>query len=197
MATKKPITWSVIQVKLSDLVEWEKNPVEISRQEADQIEIGIRKFGLAIPLVANAPLNGKRRLIDGHQRKSILIASKFLKVESMVSVSVPDRTLTESECDELTLRLRKNQGKFDPIKLNEFDRDFLLDIGFDDAELDQVDYKNPRLAEKEEEIRARPMLRVLISIPIDQALDAKKIISKLDSIHGIKVLYGANDNKDE
>ena len=189
----KPITWSVIPVRLSDLQEWEKNPVMMTPREAKEIENGIRKFGLAIPLVANAPLNGKRRLIDGHQRKSIVIASKIQRKDSLVSVSVPDRILTEAECDELTLRLRKNQGHFDPVKLNIFDREFLFDIGFDESELDENDYKNDRLREKDEEVRARPMLRVLISIPINQALDARKILSKLDKIHGIEVLYGAND----
>lgn len=193
MAKSKAPTWTVVPCKLSDLIEWEQNPVSITPKEARQIEESFRKFGLAIPLVANAPLNGKRRLIDGHQRKSIVIASKYLDKNAMVSVSVPDRTLSDSECDELTLRLRKNQGHFDPVKLNEFDRDFLFDIGFTDDELDENDYKNDRLKEKEEEVRARPMLRVLISIPIDQALDAKKILEKLNAIKGIEVDYGAND----
>lgn len=190
----KTPTWSTVQVKISDLMEWDKNPVVISKKEAAEIEKSIRKFGIAIPVVANAPIkDGRRRLIDGHQRKQILIASRIMGPNSMVSASVPDRLLTDVECDELTLRLRKNQGKFDPVKLNEFDRNFLLDIGFDEAELDENDYKNERLAEKEEEIRARPMLRVLISVPIDLALDAKKVLRKLEEFKGIEVLYGANE----
>jgi hypothetical protein len=186
--------WQTIQVKIADLVEWDKNPVIVSKKEAAEIEKSIRKFGLALPMVANAPLKeGRRRLLDGHQRKQIVIASKILGANSTVGVSVPDRLLTDAECDELTLRLRKNQGKFDPVKLNEFDRNFLLDIGFEESELDENDYKNERLKEVEEEVRARPMLRVLISIPIDLALDAKKIINKLEEFKGIEVLYGAND----
>jgi hypothetical protein len=192
--TNKIPTWQTIQVKIADLVEWDKNPVIVSKKEAAEIEKSIRKFGLALPMVANAPLKeGRRRLLDGHQRKQIVIASKILGANSTVGVSVPDRLLTDAECDELTLRLRKNQGKFDPVKLNEFDRNFLLDIGFEESELDENDYKNERLKEVEEEVRARPMLRVLISIPIDLALDAKKIINKLEEFKGIEVLYGAND----
>ena len=179
---------------MSDLVEWDKNPVMISKKEAVELEKGIRKFGIVIPLIANAPAkDSRRRLIDGHQRKSIIVASRILGAGALVAVRVPSRLLTDEECDELTLRLRKNQGKFDPVKLNAFDRDFLLDIGFDDDELDQSDYKNDRLKEKEESVRSRPMLRVLLSIPIDLALDAKKIINKLEEIKGIEILYGAND----
>ena len=185
--------WSTVQVKISDLVEWDRNPATVTKKEQADIEKSIRKFGLALPMVANAQLkDGRRRLLDGHQRKTIIIAAKIMGLTATVGVSVPDRMLTDAECDELTLRLRKNQGHIDPMKLNEFDRDFLLDIGFEEAELDQNDYKNERLKEKEEEIRARPMVRVLISIPIDQALDAKKIINKLNEIKGIEVLYGSN-----
>ena len=185
--------WQTIQVKISDLVEWDRNPVKITKKEQAEIEKSIRKFGLALPMVANAPLkDGRRRLVDGHQRKTVMLAAKILGINSTVAVSVPDRLLTDVECDELTLRLRKNQGSLDPVKLNDFDRDFLLDIGFEDAELDENDYKNERLKEKEEEVRARPMLRILLSIPIDQALDAKKIVKKLEEIKGIEVLYGSN-----
>ena len=192
MTTKIP-TWSTVQVKISDLVEWDRNPVKITKKEQAEIEKSIRKFGLALPMVANAPLkDGRRRLVDGHQRKTVMLAAKILGINSTVAVSVPDRLLTDVECDELTLRLRKNQGSLDPVKLNDFDRDFLLDIGFEDAELDENDYKNERLKEKEEEVRARPMLRILLSIPIDQALDAKKIVKKLEEIKGIEVLYGSN-----
>lgn len=190
----KPPNWSTIQVKISDLVEWDLNPVMVTKKEAAEIEASIRKFGIALPMVANAPAkDGRRRILDGHQRKQILVAAKILGQSSTVAVSVPDRLLNDKECDEITLRLRKNQGKFDPVKLNAFDRDFLMDIGFDDAELDENDYKNARLKEKEEEVRARPMLRVLISVPIDLALDAKKILTKLAEIKGIELLYGAND----
>jgi len=193
MTTKIP-TWQTIQVKISDLVEWDRNPVKITKKEQAEIEKSIRKFGLALPMVANAPLkDGRRRLVDGHQRKTVMLAAKILGINSTVAVSVPDRLLTDVECDELTLRLRKNQGSLDPVKLNDFDRDFLLDIGFEEAELDENDYKNEQLKEKEEEVRARPMVRVLISIPIDLALDAKKIINKLEEFKGIEVLYGAND----
>jgi hypothetical protein len=190
----KTPTWSTVQIKISDLVEWELNPVKITKKEQGQIEESIKKFGLALPMVANAPLkDGKRRIVDGHQRKQVILAAKILGVNSTIAVSVPDRMLTDQECDELTLRLRKNQGTFDPIKLNEFDRNFLLDIGFEESELNESDYKNPKLEEKEEEVRARPMLRALISVPIDLALDAKKIIDQLEKIKGIEILYGAND----
>ena len=52
---KKKITWSTVKIKISDLVNWEKNPVKLSAKDAEQIKISLRKFGMVIPLVANAP----------------------------------------------------------------------------------------------------------------------------------------------
>jgi len=109
---------------------------------------------------------------------------------------VPSRLLTDAECDRLTMRLRKNQGEIDPMKLVQLDRDMLLDIGFTEDDLQVGDYRNPSLEEKEEHIVARPMMRVLISFPIDEALEARKIIKKFDVLHGVEIIYGS-DNEDE
>lgn len=76
---------------------------------------------------------------------------------------------------------------------NEFELADLLDWGFEEDELLGVDYKNPRLDEKEEHVtRPRKMLRILISVPVDLAIDAKEHIDVLSEIDGIEIIYGAN-----
>jgi hypothetical protein len=49
-----------------------------------------------------------------------------------------------------------------------------------------------QLEETEEKIRAKNMLHVLVSIPVNQAIEAKEIIESLSDIEGVEVLYGAN-----
>jgi len=192
------ITWDVVKIKLGELVTWERNPVTLSEHDADEIKKSLAKFGQAVPLVANAPAaDGKRRLIDGHQRMIVQEAAGAWGPGTEVNVSVPSRKLTDKECDELSIRMRKNVGDWDFDKLaNGFDVADLVDWGFEEDELLGVDYKNPHLHETTQEIRLLPMLRVLISIPVDSALDAKDLIDQLAAVEGVEVLYGANDAKE-
>lgn len=138
-SSNKKITWTTERVKLGDLVEWESNPVQLSKHDFEQIKISLEKFGLVLPLVANRPKmkrSVKRRLIDGHQRKTIMVYAEMAGLDTEFDVRVPSRKLTDRECDELSIRLRKNTGDFDfDILANIFQVDDLLDWGFQGYEL--------------------------------------------------------------
>ncbi len=131
------IIWTTAQLRLGDLVEWEHNPVTLSKHDAAEIKKSIDKFGLVLPLVANAPLEGGvRRLIDGHQRKAIMLMAKQAGKDTMVDVRVPSRPLEERECDELSIRLRRNVGEWSwDLLANTFDMPDLLEWGFEKDEL--------------------------------------------------------------
>ena len=47
------------------------------------------------------------------------------------------------------------------------------------------------IPEKKIEIRPREMLRILISVPLDEAADVRQAINDI-STPGLEVLYGAN-----
>lgn len=49
-----------------------------------------------------------------------------------------------------------------------------------------------RLTEKEEEIRPKTMLRILISVPVDLALDVQDPIEALRAIPGVEVDVSGN-----
>lgn len=133
----KPPVWKEIKCRVGDLIAWEQNPVQLSRHDAGEIRKSLEKFGFVIPLVANAPLeHNKRRLIDGHQRTTIMQWADMAGPDTLVDVRVPDRLLSEKEATELTIRLRKNTGDFDFDKLaNNFDVTDLMDWGFEEHEL--------------------------------------------------------------
>lgn len=156
------ITWSTAQIRLGDLIEWEHNPVTLSKHDAAEIKKSIDKFGLVLPLVANAPLEGGvRRLIDGHQRKSIMLMAKMAGKDTMVDVRVPSRPLEERECDELSIRLRRNVGEWSwDLLANVFDLPDLLEWGFEKDELLGKGFEMPQEApeakiDKAEELQAK------------------------------------------
>jgi hypothetical protein len=128
----KPIQWTTEQRKLADLAEWDRNPAQISKHDAEHLKRSIDKFGLALPLIAN--VNGD--LIDGHQRKRVMVLLDEYAPDTLVDVRVPSRALTEREREELAVRLRRNTGEFDwDVLANEFELDDLKDWGFTDFDL--------------------------------------------------------------
>lgn len=138
MAKSKALTWTTITTKLGDLIEYDKNPVQITEREAKELSKSLLKFNNVIPYVAAAPPNGKASipLLDGHQRKLVSMQINKVSASAMVEVRVPSRKLTEKEKQELIIRLRKNTGEFDYDKLaNFFDVPDLLDWGFSEKEL--------------------------------------------------------------
>lgn len=134
----KSITWTTKRIKLKDLQEWEKNPVQISERDAKELSKSLDKFEHVIPYVAAAPIvAGKATpLLDGHQRKMVELSLNKVSPNTLVDVRVPSRKLTEKERQEIVVRLRKNTGEFDFDKLaNFFDVPDLLEWGFSEKEL--------------------------------------------------------------
>lgn len=126
----KTLTWKTEQRKLKDLIAADYNPRKMTEQEKRDLESSLEEFGAVIPVVVNI---GKRKniLIGGHQRVSIYQEKNVETVEVMV----PSRELTGDEEKRLNLRLNKNTGSWDFEKLKDMGLELLLDVGFDDDEL--------------------------------------------------------------
>lgn len=133
----KAISWTTKSVKLGDLKEWDKNPVQISKRDAAELAKSLAKFDHVLPYVAAAPLNGHGLpLLDGHQRKMVELQLNKVSPSTLVDVRIPSRKLSDKERQELVVRLRKNTGEFDFDKLaNFFEVNDLLDWGFTEKEL--------------------------------------------------------------
>jgi DNA modification methylase len=134
------IEWTTEQRKLKDLAEWPKNPRQLSQHDAEHIQRSIDKFGLADPLVVNAD----GRIIGGHQRKRIMLLMDEYGEDAVIDVRIPSRQLTESEAEELAIRLNRNSGNWDwDILANEFDVDALLDYGFSEYDFELAGIELP------------------------------------------------------
>jgi hypothetical protein len=184
----KVITWDNQKRKLSQLIPWDRNPRQIKSDQVKRLQESLAEFGQIEP-VCIGPGN---ELYNGHQRLKSW-AAKFGDIE--IDVRVSYRALTEKEREKLTVFLHKGAaGEWDFDELaNSFEMAELVEWGFEEDELLGVDYKNPHLEESTESVvRARSMARILISVPVDMAIDAKEIIDQLADIEGIEILYGAN-----
>lgn len=125
------ITWTTEQRKLGELAEWDRNPRQLSKHDAEQIAKSIETFNLADPLIINAD----NQIIGGHQRKRVMLDNGY-QADDLVDVRVPSRQLTEKEAEELSIRLNRNVGSFDfDVLANEFDLDELLNWGFTERDL--------------------------------------------------------------
>ena len=143
------ITWQNDTRKLSELVPWDNNPVQLSKRAADGLEISIDKFGFAQPLLVGPDGD----LYDGHQRQKILDMMADYGPDAEIDVRVSSRPLTEAERQELAIRMRKNTGDFDfDILANQFEADDLLTWGFEPFELGLDENGLPEFKEYDESI---------------------------------------------
>ena len=84
MAKTSGITWSNGQRKLSDLLPWDINPVQMQRRHADGLQVSLHKFGFAQPLLVGP--DGE--LYDGHQRQNVMAAMEEYGPDAVVDVRV-------------------------------------------------------------------------------------------------------------
>jgi ParB-like nuclease domain len=135
-AKQDAIEWKNERWPIGNLVEWPRNPRILTEAQAAQLARSIQKFGFVEPIAIN--LDG--RIIGGHQRRRIMVMKALTDPKGEVDVRVPNRQLTEDECEELAIRLNLNQGEWDIDKLaNEFEVDKLLDWGFEKWQLGGID----------------------------------------------------------
>jgi hypothetical protein len=186
------IKWSNVTVTLGQLKPWSINPRTIDREHADRLNESFDEFGQVEPII----IGPGNEVYNGHQRLNVLMLrfGKTYEIEARQS----SRPLTEQERKKLTIFLHKGTiGVFDKDALaNNFDFDDLIDWGFKPGELDMSNAPEMDDPDEDEEtsfdIRPKTFLRVLVSIPVDFALDARPVLDALELIPGIEVDYGAN-----
>jgi DNA modification methylase len=125
------ITWNYEERKVGELVPWERNPREISRDQAKRLLESWEEFG-QVEMIAIGPEN---QVYNGHQRLKVLSAAHGPSF--VVKVLVSSRALSEKEREKLTIYLHKGAaGQWDWDALaNGFEIEDLLNWGFTEKEL--------------------------------------------------------------
>lgn len=134
--------WNLEDRQTKELHDYDKNPRDITKEQASQLQESIDKFGLCEPIV----INQDNEIIGGHQRVRIMQKLK----KKYVEVYVPDRMLSANEVEELNLRLNKNVGVWDyDVLANSWDQSDILDWGFSEKELGiDIEYEEKEIEEK-------------------------------------------------
>ena len=120
--------WSLETRKISEVYPNVKNPRQMGKRQAEELEVSIKKFGLCQPIV----LTQEGTILGGHQRVRAMRAMGH----DIVDVYIPDSPLTQEEEEELTIRLNKNIGDWDfDLLANHWEPEKLLEWGFTMDEL--------------------------------------------------------------
>ncbi|MDD5463620.1 MAG: DNA methyltransferase [Candidatus Moranbacteria bacterium] len=127
--SKEQLVWSTEKRKVDDLMPYEKNPRKISDKQIADLKKSLKKYNLVeIPAVT---LDGK--IISGHQRIKVL--QLLGRGSEEIDVRVPNRELTQEEFEGYLLTSNAVTADWDFEKLQCFDMDLLLSIGFGEDEL--------------------------------------------------------------
>lgn len=139
MAKNQKIEWKNTEVRLGDLLPWERNPRKIDRKNAELLEESWVEFG-QVEMIAIGPGD---QIYNGHQRLKVLL-DRFgpdYRVEARRS----SRELSEKEREKLTALLHKGAaGDWDFEKLRDWNPDDLLLWGFDACELVWIDRESKK-----------------------------------------------------
>ena len=123
------IFWTTEKRKVSDLVPYDGNPRQMSKEQAEDLQKSLEKFNLAeIPAI-----NTNNTILAGHMRLRIM--KQLGRSEEEIDVRVPNRQLTIDEEKEYLLRSNKNTGSWDYDTLANFDEELLKQVGFAEDEL--------------------------------------------------------------
>jgi len=109
-----------------------KSPRKISKEQASRLKESLEKFNLVeIPAI-----DQDGTILAGHQRiKALQLLGR--RKES-IDVRIPNRKLTKEEADRYLIGSNAIHGEWDFELLKDFSVDLLIDLGFDQKELDDL-----------------------------------------------------------
>ncbi len=126
------LTWHTEERKVDSLLPHKKTPRKISKEQSDRLKRSLETYGLVeIPAI---DLDGT--ILAGHQRIKVL--QLLGQGNSTIDVRVPNRKLTDAEAEAYLIGSNSIHGEWDFDLLRDFEMDLLVDLGFDQKELDDI-----------------------------------------------------------
>lgn len=126
------LVWHTEKRAVDTLVSNKKSPRKISKEQMENLKKSFTKFDLVeIPAI---DLDGT--ILAGHQRIKVL--KEFGRSKEEIDVRVPNRQLTEEEAERYLIASNSIHAEFDRDLLKAFDMNLLVDLGFNQKELDEI-----------------------------------------------------------
>ena len=150
--------WTIKEVKISDLKEYDKNPRKIKQEQLDKLTPHINEDGYHQRIIVNTDYT----IIGGHQRKKALLQAGY-KPSDVIEVLMPERTLQQQELDRINVRDNLDFGEFDfDILQEQFNLEELEEFGFDKEFLETLEpVIIPSIDEDEiEQVPANPVSKL-------------------------------------
>ena len=181
--------------RLADLTPDHRNARKHGERNIGMIEKSLEQFGAGRSILVDE--NG--RILAGN---GVVEAAANVGIENLKQVEangneivvVVRRGLTEEQ--KLGIAVADNRAaelaEWDTKMLEDISKDIDLHDFFTEEELGEVLTETERLKETEKELKPKQFVRVLLSIPIEQAGEAKDLIDQLKAVPEIEVDYSAN-----
>jgi DNA modification methylase len=126
------LVWHTESRKVDSLLPHKKSPRTISKEQSERLKKSLETYGLVeIPAV---DLDGT--ILAGHQRIKVL--QLLGQGGTEIDVRVPNRKLTNKEAEAYLIGSNSIHGDWDFELLRDFEMDLLVDLGFDQKELDDI-----------------------------------------------------------
>ncbi len=126
------LVWHTESRKVDSLLPHKKSPRKISKEQAERLKKSLENYGLVE--IAAIDLDGT--ILAGHQRMKVL--QLMGQGDTMVDVRVPNRKLSDEEAERYMIGSNAIHGEWDFDLFKGFEMDLLIDLGFDQKELDDI-----------------------------------------------------------
>lgn len=144
--------WTEIEIKLCDLIPFERNPRKISKEAFAKLVKSLKEDGYHSRILANQD----KKILSGHQRLSAL-REIGLRSNDYIKVLVPERLLSDDEFIRVNLRSNGSYGEFssDDLANMGYSLDKLLDYGVPSSIFDDLvkGFDEPKENKGRKEIR--------------------------------------------
>jgi ParB-like chromosome segregation protein Spo0J len=129
---EQKLHWHSEKRKVDSLLPHGKSPRKISKDQLERLKKSLEQFNLVeIPAI-----NADGTILAGHQRIKVL--QILGRGDESIDVRVPNRQLEPNEAERYLLSSNAIHADWDFDLLKDFDIDLLLDLGFDQKELDDI-----------------------------------------------------------
>ena len=201
------------------LKPYKRNPRSITRKKFDRLTDTLDRLGDLGGIVHNLETD---EIIGGNQRVKVFGEASSVEIIQTLDAPDAQGTVAhgfivwhgnryayrqvrwdEATAAEANIRANIGAGDWDwGVIANEWPTEQLKNFGMDDdllesfwndaRNLEELTASEKELDEKTETIKAFEMLRVLVSVPVDEGADVREILNQLKGVPGIEIEYSAN-----
>jgi len=197
------IKWTTETRRLGDLIPWESNPRQLTKEQASRLRESITEFGYS-QLYEIEPDN---TIIDGHQRDEIMLRMDEFGADAEIEVRVAPRKFTVEERKKyIALKHRGAVGEWDWDAMhNLYDFEELDEWGFGKHEIlvhgyqvegSEVDYLKewegmPEFEQGDKSSYRRLIVHFMSQDDVKEFCDliGQQITEKTKSIYHPKLMY--------